>query len=74
MTETSESISITIDQLTDLTLPLGKALSILELFVPDMSLPEADGAYVVADLIREAERVADDWTTIEANETPGEAS
>lgn len=50
-----------------ITLPLGKALSILELFVMDLPIDQANAGYVVMDLIREAEavvaRVFDDKPT-----------
>jgi len=52
MTETDKPI--TEEQLNELTLRLGKALSILELFVPDMRLPDANGGIVAQDLINEA--------------------
>jgi len=72
MTETDKPI--TEEQLNELTLRLGKALSILELFVPDMRLPEANGGIVAQDLINEAIAIAYGWAGFDFSKIPGEAS
>lgn len=59
--------SISDDQLSELTLPLAKAISILELFVDDLPCPEADGGQVAKDLIKEASQIAHVWAGFDRN-------
>ena len=66
--------TITGDQLDELTLPLGKALSVLELFVDDLPADSANGGYVAQDLINEASRIAHGWAGFETSARQGGAS
>ncbi len=49
---------LTGDQFDEISIPLGKALSVLELFVDDLPADQANGGYVAQDLIREAQDIA----------------
>jgi len=68
MTETSKPI--TMDQYDRFTLPLGKAISIIELAIEDMSANAANGAIAAQDLIREAQQIVRDWVGNDTAENP----
>ena len=70
--ETSKPI--TMDQLDELTLPLGKAHSILELFIDDLPADQANGGYVAKTLIKEAIQIGHDWAGLEYSTPPGGAA
>jgi len=68
MTETSKPI--TMDQYDRFTLPLGKALSILELAIEDMSPDAANCVIAAQDIIREAKQMVRGWVENDTAEKP----
>ena len=68
MTETSKSI--TMDQYDRFTLPLGKAVSILELAIEDMSPDAANCVDAAQDIIREAKQMVRGWVENDTAEKP----
>jgi hypothetical protein len=72
MSETSKPI--TMDQYDRFTLPIGKALSILELIWEGLPADQSNGVIAAQDLIREAQQIVEGWIekdTAEKPEAPG---
>ena len=68
MTEASKSI--TMDQYDRFTLPLGKALSILELALEGMSPDAANGVIAAQEIISEAKQIVRGWVENDIAEKP----